>query len=64
MDGQHGELIHKAERCQVKHSDFAQFTRQGKTLYVHAYFWPGETLAIGGLNRKCFRPSCTRAASR
>jgi alpha-L-fucosidase len=48
----HGELIHKADRCQVKHSEFAQFTRQGNTLFIHAHFWPGETLAIGGLQQK------------
>jgi alpha-L-fucosidase len=48
----HSDLIHKADRCQVKHSEFAQFTRQGNTLFVHAYFWPGETLAVGGLQTK------------
>jgi alpha-L-fucosidase len=48
----HGDLIHQADRCQVKSSEFAQFTRQGNTLFVHAYFWPGETLAVGGLQQK------------
>jgi alpha-L-fucosidase len=48
----HGDLIHKADRCQVKRSTFALFTRQGNTLYIHAYFWPGETLAVGGLQQK------------
>jgi alpha-L-fucosidase len=48
----HASLIHQAELCQVKHSEFSQFTRQGKTLYIHAYFWPGEALAIGGLQQK------------
>jgi alpha-L-fucosidase len=48
----HGELVRKAQPCQVKRSEFAQFTRQGNTLYVHAYFWPGETLAVGGLKQK------------
>jgi alpha-L-fucosidase len=51
MDG-HAELIHHADRCQVRSSEFAQFTRQGNTLYIHAYFWPGETLALGGLQQK------------
>jgi alpha-L-fucosidase len=49
---QHGALIHKADRCQVHSSTFAQFTRQGNTLYVHAYFWPGEVLSVGGLQQK------------
>jgi alpha-L-fucosidase len=48
----HGELIHRADKCQAKNSLFAQFTRQGNTLYIHAYFWPGETLALGGLQQK------------
>jgi alpha-L-fucosidase len=48
----HGALIHHADPCQVKHSAFANFTRQGNTLFVHTYFWPGETLAIGGLQQK------------
>src|SRR4051794_8531716 len=48
----HGDLIHKADRCQVKRSEFALFTRQGNTLYIHAYFWPGETLALGGLQQQ------------
>jgi alpha-L-fucosidase len=48
----HNDLIHKADKCQVRHSELAQFTRQGNTLYIHAYFWPGETLAVGGLQQK------------
>jgi alpha-L-fucosidase len=51
MDG-HAELIHRADLCRVKRSNFANFTRQGNTLYIHAYFWPGETVAIGGLQQK------------
>jgi alpha-L-fucosidase len=45
-------LIHHADRCQVKRSEFALFTRKGNTLFIHAYFWPGETLAVGGLQQK------------
>ena len=48
----HNELIHRADPCQVKRSEFAAFTRQNNTLFVHAYYWPGETLAIGGLKQK------------
>jgi alpha-L-fucosidase len=48
----HGQLVHKADLCQVKSSEFARFTRQGNTLYIHAYFWPGEVLSVGGLQRK------------
>jgi alpha-L-fucosidase len=48
----HGDLIHHADLCQVKRSEFADFTRRGKTLFIHAYFWPGNTLAVGGLQQK------------
>ncbi len=48
----HADLIHQAERCDVKSSEFAKFTRKGNTLYVHVYFWPGETVSIGGLKNK------------
>ena len=48
----HGELIHHAEPCQVKHSEFANFTRRGNNLYIHAYFWPGDELAVGGLQQR------------
>jgi len=47
-----GQTIYTAERCKVKGSNFANFTRKGNTLYVHAHFWPGETLAVGGLKVK------------
>jgi alpha-L-fucosidase len=48
----HEELIHKADKCRARNSLFAQFTRQGNTLYIHAHYWPGETLALGGLQQK------------
>ncbi len=48
----HGSLIHKADSCQVNHSEFANFTRQGNTLFIHVYFWPGDTVAVGGLQQK------------
>ena len=47
-----GSTIYQAERCNVKESAFADFTRNGNTLYVHVYFWPGETVSIGGLQMK------------
>ncbi len=47
-----GHTIYGADRCQVKSSLFANFTRKGNTLYVHAHFWPGESWSIGGLKTK------------
>jgi alpha-L-fucosidase len=49
---QHSPLIHKADLCEVTHSNFALFTRQGNTLFMHTYFWPGNEVAIGGLQQK------------
>lgn len=43
------ESIHTLDRCQPSRSDYAGFTRQGNTLYMHVYFWPGETVALSGL---------------
>ncbi|RPI27463.1 MAG: alpha-L-fucosidase [Acidobacteria bacterium] len=47
-----GEAIYGTERCQVRRSNIANFTRKGNTLYIHVHFWPGETVAIGGLKNK------------
>jgi alpha-L-fucosidase len=51
MDG-NGQTIYKSDVCQVKRSAFANFTRAGNTLYIHAYFWPGSELNIAGLRTK------------
>jgi alpha-L-fucosidase len=47
-----GEAIYGSERCQVHASEFAGFTRKGNTLYMHVHFWPGDTIALGGLTTK------------
>ena len=43
------EAVYSTDRCQVHASEFADFTRRGNTLYMHIHFWPGETVALGGL---------------
>jgi alpha-L-fucosidase len=48
----HADLIHNAELCEVSHSEIANFTRSGNHLYVHVHFWPGESVAVGGLTNK------------
>jgi len=48
----YGHTVYGAERCNVKHSTFANFTRKGNTLYVHVHFWPAKEWAIGGLRTK------------
>jgi alpha-L-fucosidase len=44
-----GVAIYQSESTQPRRSAFAGFTRKGNTLYMHVYFWPGETVALGGL---------------
>ena len=47
-----GSAIYGAERCKVRDSLFANFSRKGNTLYIHVHFWPGDAVAIGGLQTK------------
>lgn len=49
---QHGATIYETQRSQVDRSVMAHFTRKGNTLYIHVYFWPGGTVAVGGLRTK------------
>ncbi len=47
-----GATIYESEPCTVGESVFANFTRKGNTLYTHVHFWPGSTVAIGGLQTR------------
>ena len=47
-----GESIHTQDRCQPHRSNYANFTRKANTLYMHVYFWPGETVSLAGLKSK------------
>jgi alpha-L-fucosidase len=47
-----GVSIYQSETTQPRRSAFAGFTRKGNTLYMHVYFWPGETVALGGLTNQ------------
>jgi alpha-L-fucosidase len=47
-----GESIYGSDSCRVDSSAFAGFTRKGNTLYMHVYFWPGATVALGGLQTR------------
>jgi alpha-L-fucosidase len=48
----HGKTIYESEPCKVTRCRFAHFTRKGNTLYIHVHFWPGSTVAVGGLRSK------------
>ena len=44
-----GHTIYESDLCQVRRSNYATFTRTGNTLYMHVHFWPGDYVAISGL---------------
>ena len=44
-----GQSIYRTDNCQPRRSNYAGFTRDGNTLYMHVHFWPGETVALAGL---------------
>jgi alpha-L-fucosidase len=44
-----GASIYDTDVCQPRRSNYASFTRKGNTLYMHVWFWPGETVALAGL---------------
>jgi alpha-L-fucosidase len=46
------DTIHTSDICQPRRSNYASFTRQGNTLYMHVHFWPGSDVAISGLTAK------------
>ncbi len=43
------DSIYGTSRSWFLHGDICAFTRRANTLYVHVYYWPGETLTIGGV---------------
>ncbi len=47
-----GQAIYTAEPCKPRRSNYASFTRKGNTLYMHVHFWPGDYVAISGLQSK------------
>jgi alpha-L-fucosidase len=49
---QNGSTIYRSDKCQPHASEFAGFTRQGNTLFMHVHFWPGSTVSLGGLRNK------------
>ena len=58
------ETMYGAERCGVKRGVYAEFTRKGNTLYVHVYFWPGDTVTVAGLTTKVKSAKLLPRASR
>jgi len=46
------QSIYGTERSKMQWSLFGNFTGKGNTVYFHVHFWPGETVALGGLKTK------------
>ena len=49
--GRNGQTIYQSE-VPAAQLEFARFSRQGNTLYMHVHFWPGSTVALGGLTNQ------------
>jgi alpha-L-fucosidase len=47
-----GEAVYATQKCRFPHAGIGTFTRRGNTLYVVNYFWPGDTMIIGGVKCK------------
>lgn len=47
-----GEAIYSTQRCRFPHGNIGAYTRRGDTLYIIIYFWPGETMTVGGVKFK------------
>jgi alpha-L-fucosidase len=47
-----GTAIYNTDKCAFLHGDIAGFTRKGNTLFTHVYFWPGDTVTIGGVTTR------------
>jgi alpha-L-fucosidase len=47
-----GKSIYQTGVCQPRRSNYAGFSRDGNTLYMHVHFWPGEMVALAGLMNK------------
>jgi alpha-L-fucosidase len=46
------EAVYATQRCRFPHGNIGVYTRRGNTLYVIIYFWPGETMTVGGVKCK------------
>ena len=44
-----GDTIYQSDLCQPRRNNYASFTRKGNTLYMHVHYWPGDTVAMSGL---------------
>ena len=49
---ENGDAVYATQRCRFPHGNIGVFTRHGNTLYTINYYWPGDTLTVGGVKCK------------
>jgi alpha-L-fucosidase len=47
-----GDAVYATQKCRFPHGNIGVYTRRGNTLYTVIYFWPGETMTVGGAKFK------------
>jgi alpha-L-fucosidase len=47
-----GDAVYTTQRCRFPHGNIGAYTRKGNTLYIIIYFWPGNTMTVGGVKCK------------
>jgi alpha-L-fucosidase len=47
-----GEAVYGTQKCRFPHGNIGVFTRRGNTLYTIIYYWPGNTMTVGGVKFK------------
>jgi alpha-L-fucosidase len=53
-----GDCVYGTQKCRFPHGNIGAFTRKGNTLYTVIYFWPGETMTVGGVKFKVNSARC------
>jgi alpha-L-fucosidase len=47
-----GDAVYGTQKCRFPHGNIGAYTRRGDTLYTIIYFWPGDTMTVGGVKFK------------
>jgi alpha-L-fucosidase len=47
-----GDAVYATQKCRFPHGNIGVYTRRGNTLYTIIYFWPGDTMTVGGVKFK------------
>jgi len=47
-----GDSVYRTQKCRFPHGNVGTFTCRDHTLYTIIYFWPGESMTVGGVKFK------------